>query len=100
MAARSRDELFCMLDDGRSALLLGYKLTLTKSEYIILSAIASQNEPLSRERILELCFKDRALKPVNIGVHVYNINKKAADISGRKLVVGDRKHGYRIVENI
>ncbi len=100
MAARSRDELFCMLDDGRSALLLGYELELTKSEYIILSAIAHTEEPLSRERILELCFKGRSLKPVNVGVHVYNINKKASDISGRKLVVGDRRHGYRIVDDI
>ena len=85
--------------ENRSALILGYRVHLTSSECALLCAVASDSG-IATERILSECFEGKELKPVNVAVHVFNINQKAYAITGRKLIVGNRKSGYRIVDNI
>ena len=85
--------------ESESVLILGYRVHLTASEYAVLCAIA-KDSGITTERLLFECFEGKDLKTVNIAVHVYNINKKAHEITGRRLITGNRKSGYKIVENI
>ncbi len=93
-------ELFYLYGDGETAFLLGYKLHLTKTEYLILSALSSDKAPLSRTDLENTCFEDLGTGKTTIAVHIFNINKKAKAISGRRLVVTDKSGKYKLVEDI
>ena len=85
--------------DKKSVLILGYSVHLTGSEFSILCAVA-QNHGISKEGLMDGCFEGKALTAGNVAVHVYNINRKAKEITGRRFISGNRKYGYRIVEYI
>ena len=85
--------------DKHTVLLLGYALHLTGSEFAILRTIV-ENYGISKQGLLDSCFEGKELTAGNIAVHVYNINRKAKEITGRRFISGNRKYGYKIVENI
>jgi hypothetical protein len=64
--------------------LLGFPLDLTPSESILLRAIA-ENEKMSVDE-LSLLLRDGVSRG-NVAVHINAINRKAKDISSRKLVI-------------
>ena len=73
---------FLSLDtDSHSALLLGYPLHLSPTEFAVLSLII-KSAPISAKEISELLKISRKSVPV----HVHTINKKAYEISARRLV--------------
>ena len=80
-------------------ILLGYKLNLTKTEYLILKAlIKNPSTPLSAEDISEeICF---ILSKENLCYHISNINHKAKTISNRLLVKNIAKIGYFLNEEM
>ena len=85
--------------DKRVVLLLGYVLHLTASEFAILHTIV-ENRGISKQGLLDRCFEGKGLTEGNIAVHVYNINRKAKEITGRRFISGNRKYGYKVVHNI
>ena len=80
--------------ERHEAFLLGYPLYLTETEYAIVAFLSSLNGgSASRGTICELCGEE------SFNIHICNINKKATELSGRKLIVFDGKN-YKITENI
>ena len=95
-----RSDYLNLCDDGKTIILIGYRVALTRHEYGIIKLLYDAPEGVSSESIIEKCFKNKDITVGNVAVHVYNINKKAMPVIGRRLVVGDRKQGYKIAENI
>ena len=72
---------------------LGYRLTLTKTEYLILKALTSNGgSALSAEQISNQIGLE--LTKENIAFHIFNINKKAKCISERILIKNNTKIVY------
>ncbi len=85
-----------MSADGNGALLLGYRVMLTKSEYALLSLLLDADGALHVSKISEnvgICLS-------SIAVHAANINKKVYPITKRRLIIGERGGEYRINEYI
>ncbi len=85
-----------MMRDGSRALILGYEIHLTASEYTILHALSKSDLPISRKSFAE----NYGLTYSSIPVHVANINKKAFPITGRKLILGNKCYDYQISETM
>ena len=81
-------------ESGR-AYLLGYDLCLTPTEYKVLRAILEGGR-VTLEALIELC-DIKSCGRGNIPVHVCAINKKAQEISQRKLILY-AEHNYYINE--
>ncbi len=92
------DKLFKIVPHDTNARLLGYPLRLTKNEHKILLLLASETgREFSCSEILSLAFPfSQNLSNNQLAVHICNINKKAALISGRKLILNPHKNGYVI----
>lgn len=75
--------------EGRTVLLLGLELKLTEGEYTLLRLIYSRAPQT-------VTADDAGLSPAGLTATVFNINKKAALISGRKLIVSCRGRGYSL----
>ena len=75
-------------------LLLGYPLSLSETEYGILLSICREHpSPLSIDSLVA----EHSLSTNGVAVHICNLNKKAARISGRRLIVfdgGDRLNEF------
>lgn len=78
------------------ARLLGYPLRLTKSEHkILLLLLSDPGRPFSADLILRVAFPfSTDLSKNQLAVHICNINKKARQITGRRLIVNPHKSGY------
>ena len=86
-------------EDDNFVVLLGYRLVLTKTEYLILKAlIKSEQSPLSAEQIADLSGIE--LSKENIAFHISSINTKAKSISGRLLIKNIVKNGYFLSEEM
>lgn len=66
--------------------LIGYKLKLSPTERTLLCAI-TESKSASIEELLPLL--SDGVSRGNIAVHINSINKKAENISGRKLILFD-----------
>ena len=90
------------VDKGRSQIFyLGYKLNLSKSEFKIICAIAGSTvEYITAESILRECFTNKDVKPGNVAAHICNINRKAAVIGGRKIILSKYDTGYKLNEDM
>ena len=72
-------------------LLLGYPLSLSETEYGILCSLCREHpSPLSIDSLAT----EHSLSANGVAVHICTLNKKAARISGRRLIVFDG--GYRL----
>lgn len=71
------------------AVLLGYKMPLTASEFKILFIltphIIEYKEGMSTSDLMT-SFSDKDIRNSNITVHICSINKKAKEIGGRRLI--------------
>ena len=97
MASNQR---FYIDTDNSYAVLLGYIMKLTKSEFAILKHIDEGEGFVSASQLLEGALADKGITLGNIAVHVCNINKKAKAISGRPLIKVRRFKGYRLSDRI
>ena len=83
-------------EETREVYYLGYRLALTKSEFCILCAILKSEAGVERNEFSDIAAarhgSDRTMK-----THICNINKKAADIGDRKLIVNENGR-YRLNE--
>lgn len=78
--------------ESRGVLLLGIELRLTPGEYALLRLISdSWPQPVAAD--------DARLTHTTMAATVCNINKKAAIIGGRKLIVTCRGRGYKLTEH-
>ena len=91
---------FYIDSDNGYAVLLGYIMPLTKTEFSILNRVARAEEYISAEAIQAEILDGRNITLGNIAVHICNINKKAKRISGRDLIKTRRYKGYKISEVI
>jgi DNA-binding response OmpR family regulator len=82
--------------DGKSALVLGYKIELTKSEFTIVNALLYAEGTISRAD-----FESKyGLTYSSVPVHISNINKKAFPITNRKLIDGCGREEYKISDTM
>ena len=65
---------------------LGYPLVLTPTEYRILRILAEQTDGLSAEELL-VGRNGKAEKATTLAVHICSINRKAAVIGERKIIL-------------
>ena len=86
--------------DEKSILVIGNRVELTAMEYEIVKLLMTSEEGISAEDMINACFKHKDVSTGNVAVHVCNINKKVKRVTGRRFIEGDRKRGYKIVENI
>jgi DNA-binding response OmpR family regulator len=79
-------------------MLLGYSLRLSPSEGAILFAIltADPHRAPSAAELASVLSADRPVSENQVSVLVGRINRKAAFISGRRLIVGVSHRGYRV----
>lgn len=87
-----------LLVSANEAILLGYKLNLTKTEHLILKALAESSSPLSAEEVTDKIAID--LSKGNVSFHIYNINSKAKCVSNRILIKNIAKIGYFLNEEM
>ena len=83
-----------------SIIILGYKVKLTRTEYDILKLVWESNGYVTSERIIEKCLAHKDVTRGDVAIHIHNLNKRIEGITARKLVVGVRRKGYKIVDNI
>ncbi len=81
-----------IMNDGKSVLVLGYRVTMTNTEYTILKALSESEKPISRKEFEA----DYGLTYSSIPVHISNINKKAFPITRRKMIIGKGCEKYEI----
>ena len=86
--------------DEKSILVIGYRVELTATEHGIVKLLMESEDGMSAEDIIKACFKNKDSTKAGVAVHVCNINKKVARVTGRRFIEGDRRKGYKIVENI
>lgn len=79
---------------------LGYMMDLTESEFSVLSTLYYCNEYMKAADIVKKAFAEKNITEGNIAVHICNINKKAMEIGGRKLIECRRFKGYKISDTI
>ena len=90
-------EIFYIDSERGYAVLLGYIMRLTKTEFAILKYInSSDGRYVSAQDIIENVSAGRALTVGSVAVHICNINKQATKIRGRKLIEVRRFKGYYI----
>ena len=78
---------------------LGYELSLTKTEYLVLKTLVkSNNSPISAEQIASQT--ELELSKENVSFHISSINRKAKLISNRILVKNIAKIGYFLNEEM
>lgn len=85
--------------EANDLILLGYRLRLTKTEFrLMLLCINHPDSVFSPDEIVRLAFSHLGSRPSpnQIAVHVCSINKKAANISGNKLIINLYKKGYTL----
>lgn len=75
---------------------LGYRLVLTKSELSILCAIIKCESGIEPKNFCDIAALRRGSEKT-MKTHICNINKKALEIGGRKLIVNDSGR-YRLNE--
>ena len=85
-----------LMENGRGVFVLGYRLELTERECDIVRILIERNSPISKSDIAHMSESAES----SIAVHVANINKKAFGITGRKLIVGNRRGEYKISEEM
>ena len=81
-----------LYDEDKTAQLCGYPLSLSALEFDLLYAIAASTLIDAHELVGQL---HHALAVTTVPVHVHTINKKAFEISGRKLIAS-AAGGYAI----
>lgn len=85
-----------MSKDGKGALILGYRIELTRSEYTILNVLLNSDSVISRTR-----FESKyGLTYSSVAVHVSNINRKALPITNRRLIDGCGRGEYKISDTM
>ncbi len=82
------------------AVLFGYILPLTKTEFAILKLIRANDGYTSAYEIANRIFCGKSLTHGNVAVHVCNINKKAMKIRDRAIIQTCRYKGYKLSDII
>ena len=80
---------------------MGYPLRLSPREFTILHCIFYRSpRPTSKDDLIELCYPDVGQVIGNIAVQIQAINRKAARIDRRPLIVNVYGKGYRLRDGI
>lgn len=94
------NNLFYIDEEKKYAVLLGYVMPLTATEFAVLRIISEGEDYVGAEDIALRVFAGKTLTSGNVAVHVCNINKKAKTIGGRRLIAWRRYKGYKLSEKI
>lgn len=87
--------------DPRNTYYMGYPLPLTKTEHAILRFLFYRSPRLtSADDIFQLCFPLGGCRAHGIPLHIHNINKRAALIDERPLIVNTYGKGYRLRDGV
>lgn len=87
--------------EGEACRYLGYSLSLSPLERRILACLFYRSPRYtSPEELLELCFPSTAHRIQNVAVQIGRINRAAAHIDPRPLIVNRYGVGYRLREGI
>lgn len=86
--------------DPDSTVYMGYPLHLSPTEHMLLRCLFYRYPRLtSVDELLTLCF-DRAQNAANLSVHISNINRRAAQLDPRPLIVNAYGKGYRLRDGL
>ena len=83
-------------DDGKSALILGYRIVLTAAEFAILDTLMKGGEQVLKSDLETKC----GISNSSIPVHISHINKKAFKITNRRLIVKEPNGVYHISDTL
>ncbi len=87
--------------DRRDTVYMGYPLTLTSTEHLLLRYLLYRMPQITEaNELLAVCFADGTQKKANLNVHIANINRKAAAIHPSPLVVNVYGKGYRLRDGL
>lgn len=87
-------------ETGR-AYYMGFPLSLSPTEFRILHCIFYRSpRPTGTELLLALCGTEGPSDVNSLGVLIHRINKRAAEIDARPLVVNEYARGYRLRDGI
>ena len=88
-------EKILLAEDSGSVFILGYRVELTDKECEIIKILLDSKRVMHKREIAMLA----EIAESSVAVHIANINKKALPITGRKLLVGNRRGEYAFSEN-
>ncbi|MBQ4090716.1 MAG: hypothetical protein IJC64_00200 [Clostridia bacterium] len=94
-----KSEFLKFCEGEQSIIVIGYKVRLTKSEYDIVKLVYGK-DIVRAEEIVDKCLLHKDVTVGDVAIHVYNLNKKVEKVTGRRLVEGIRRKGYKIVDYI
>ena len=83
-------------DEAQEVYYLGYPLDLTKRELLILCAILKKEAGIEKNEFCDIVASRRGSEKT-LKTHICNINKKAEEIGGRKLILNEGGR-YRLNE--
>ncbi len=84
-----------------SAVYMGYPLRLPPAEHMLLRFLFYRiSQVTSVQEILTVCFPDGTQSRATVSVHVANINRLAAEIDPRPLIVNVYGKGYRLRDGL
>ncbi len=80
---------------------MGYPFPLSPREHALLRCIFYRSPaPTSADDLMSLCYANECLGISNVGVTVHAINRRAAEIDPRPLIVNVYGKGYRLRDGI
>ena len=86
--------------DVGSAVYMGYPLHLSPTEHMLLRCLLYRYPKItSADELLTLCF-DNAQGVANLSVHISSINRRAAQLDPRPLIVNAYGKGYRLRDGL
>ena len=87
-------------DSAHQVIYLGYIMPLSPVEYKVFMCIyESGDEFISSEHIMDKCFGTKGNQKGVVATHISNINSKAWEIGGRRLIISKYGIGYKITEH-
>lgn len=89
--------IYCGEEKDEPVFIVGYPVSLTPTEKAFLAyLVANKEREVSGEELLEFCVGDVHRRTGNVPQHISSINKKAAQITGRMLIISDKNGKYKI----
>ena len=88
-------------DDPTKTVYMGYPMPLTPREHTLLRCLFYRSPRVtSVDDLMSLCFSDAPLSAENVIKQISNINRRAAEIDPRPLIVNVYGKGYRLRDGI
>lgn len=90
-----------VVDDPAKTVYMGYPMPLTPREHTLLRCLFYRSPRVtSADDLMSLCFSDAPISIENVFKQISNINRRAAELDPRPLIVNVYGKGYRLRDGI